>query len=238
MLDNNSTTSNAIYLFDCMFATKTATNFQKLKGLFTLSYEYIYSQYIKGKPVRGKRWYVIDSSTSESTLKKYISDFEIRDEVWKEIPDCNDSCMISSYGRLKDANGRPILPLFKRGSSSKEQRYVRLNIKGNTRLYPIGVLVANTFLGVPKEKGLGSRIYHKNGIQYDDYFGNLCYSSIGLFNEYNHKKPLGLYGDIKSIADVTGESPEDIKKALSNNSVLTSKGYVVKYVLLKTRLTA
>ena len=90
------------------------------------------------------------------------------EEIWKPVKDFEDYYEISNLGRLKRLPDKLICENRRHG----EYKYITLRVKNHTsRSTSVHRLVAETFLGIPKEPNL--QVNHINEIKSDNRVTNL-----------------------------------------------------------------
>lgn len=173
-----------IYLYDAMFNTKKECTLKYVASLFKINREELNGDFKEGKCIRkGGRWFIIDDSTSVRTIRELHSKINLKYEAWKYIEGTNGEYLISSYGRVKDKNGRFYLSYQKNLRSGKKSvRYLKLKIDGKIKEFSVSRLVAFHFVLASERVSFNDfkryRVVHKNKFSHDDYFGNLAISLI------------------------------------------------------------
>lgn len=181
-----------MYLYDARYNILQKTTYEKLEGIFDMSHTSLASMKCKKQRLR-KRYYIVNDDVTLKERKKYYSSYEIKDETWKEVEGSDGKYLVSDYGRFKRIyKSRPegvfILPYIKHG---KKHQVVKITFKGINSEYLVGRIVAYHFLDiyyiqdskVRKSKNdkykyythKDVKVYHKNGLAYDNYVGNLEY---------------------------------------------------------------
>lgn len=184
-----------LYLYDPRYNLKTETSLEKMCKLFRKTkgdLKYYYKS--KGKKINNK-YYIIDENTSKKQLKEFYSKEVFKDEIWKTIEGSEGQFIISNYGRFKRIyksipEGKFLLPYYiPARNRNKNKQFIKVKFKGIYKEYTVARLVAYHFIDIyytndkviKKSKDEKYKYYtyddvtayHKNGLVYDNYAGNL-----------------------------------------------------------------
>lgn len=160
-----------VYLYDPVLNTKTKTNYKLLSGMTGQSAGTLASYKNKGMKVRSLNCYLIDENTPLSQRREWYKEEEIMGERWLELEGTQRGISISNHGRFKreyESVTNFIMPYQYKG----QHQEVKVDFKGKYQAYQVSKLVAHHFIGPRKE---GMAVYHKNGIEVDNFVGNLVY---------------------------------------------------------------
>lgn len=167
-----------LYIYDAMFSTKKECSLKYVSKLFKISHNELNVNLENGKCLRTGRWFLIDDSTKLKTIREFHSQIKLECEAWKAIKETNGEYFISSYGRVKDKNGKFYLPYQRNLKNGKKSvRYVKLKVNGTTKEFAVSRLVAYYFIVASNKLSFDDfkayRVCHKNKFSHDDYFNNL-----------------------------------------------------------------
>lgn len=183
-----------LYLYDPRYNLKTETTYEKMCRLFVKTKGTLQSYKSKNRKVN-KRYYIIDENTSKKQLKEFYSKEIFKDEIWKTIEGSEGQFIISNYGRFKKIyksipEGKFLLPYFvHKRRCNKDKQFIKVKFQGEYKEYNVARLVAYHFVDIyytndkviRKSKDRKYKAYtyddvtafHKNGLVYDNYAGNL-----------------------------------------------------------------
>lgn len=167
-----------IYLYDAMFSTKKECSLEYVSELFRMDIDKLKNCLSEKTCLKARRWFLIDDKTPEEIIRGFHSNIKPQFEAWKEIKETNGEYFISSYGRVKDKNGKFLLPYQKTlRNGQKSVRYVRIKIMGSSIEFSICRLVAFYFIVASNKLSFNDFrnyiVLHKNNFAHDDYFANL-----------------------------------------------------------------
>ncbi|MGL5328950.1 MAG: NUMOD4 domain-containing protein [Peptostreptococcaceae bacterium] len=214
-----------LYLYDPRYNLKTETDYIKIIGLCRVTGATIDLCINKDKKI-SSRYYVIDESFTKKEIRNLYEKEVFKDEHWKEIEGSEGEFLISNYGRFKRIynkypKGKFLLPYFSsKRSCNKHKQHIKVKFKGVYREYPVARLVAYHFVDIyytsdsiikkskdPKYKKYTYNdvsAYHKNGLMYDNYVGNLEWlDKQDVAKKTAHKSKTK--GTIVAIDVITGE---------------------------------
>lgn len=122
-------------------------------------------------------------------IKQNIVNFNLEEEIWKDIPDYEGIYQASNYGRIRTAPNKTTFTqrhgirhwksriMSGRGNNLKTGKRVGLWKDGKVKDWLVARLVAITFLGKPTKEA--NTVNHKNGNRLDNRIENLEWLSIG-----------------------------------------------------------
>lgn len=183
-----------MYLYDARYNLKTETTYEKASKLLGINEKEL--KVHKENKTKIRKFYLIDDDASIKKLKELYSKEIFKNETWKVIEGSDDNFLISNYGRFKriyksHPEGKFIMPYFqnRKVNVNKNKQFVKVNFKGIYKEYCVARLVAYHFVDIyydsdgwtRKGKDLKYKrynfedviVYHKNGLVYDNYHGNL-----------------------------------------------------------------
>lgn len=185
-----------IYLYDPRYNLKKETTYEKLSGIFGMSKNALMVSKFK-KSKLNRKYYIIDEDTTITEIREMYSKEKFENETWKIIEGSDDKFLISNYGRFKRIykkypNGKFVMPYFvpkRSGKNNRDKQFIKCKFKGSYKEHAVSRLVAYHFVEIyydsdgwtRKGKDLKYKnytfddvvVYHKNGILYDNYHGNL-----------------------------------------------------------------
>lgn len=186
-----------LYIYDAKYNLKTITTYEKISDITGATKNTLASLKCKGKKLtRLKDCYLIDENTNITQLRKWYEDVKFENEVWKTIEGSDQIFKISNYGRFKRIykkcpEGKFILPYFitRRKNANKNKQFIKVKFLGEYKEYSVSRLVAYHFVDIyydsdgwtKKGKALKYKnytfddvvVFHKNGLVYDNFHGNL-----------------------------------------------------------------
>lgn len=229
-----------IYIYDARYNLKTPTTYEKLINITGSSYTALASRKSKKRKIpRLDYCYIIDDKTSKSQLRYFYENVKFHNEVWKDI---DDTYKISNYGRVKKMTyekhpeGKLMLPYPKLRYKNK------LLIKIHGKEIFIHKLVSEYFVENPNNYKC---VYHKNGILYDNYHGNLEWAThsklgeIGAARRNNRPSIIAIdvntgeiidwFKSARDVAKVLFTNRQSVMDCLNGKIEMTMSGYKFKY---------
>lgn len=184
-----------MYLYDARYNSKTKTTYDKLTEIFGMSKSSLASYKSKKRKIK-KYYYLVDDDISIKELKELYSTVEYENEVWKVIEGSDGNFLISNYGRFKriyksSPDGKFIMPYYitRKVNVNKNKQFIKVKFQNKYKEQSVSRLVAYHFVDIyyesdgwtKKGKSLKYKnytfddvvVYHKNGLVYDNYHGNL-----------------------------------------------------------------
>lgn len=254
----NKKHSKKVYLYDPRYNLKELTTYEKLNKTFGMSLSKL--SYAKVKKTKIDRfWYILDIKTSKQEFRELYIKEKFHNETWKVIEGSDDKFLVSNYGRFKriyksSPDGKFILPFTEQRKLNKnnKKQFIKVKFLGGYAAHNVARVVAYHFVDVfyerkhdkYKNKNYNELVvYHKNGMIYDNYHGNLEWldredlSKRTVMTKCKHPivasdadtgELIGYYNSTRDAAKKLPISKSSVQTALKENIVVGGR-YIFEY---------
>lgn len=254
----NKRQSKEVILYDARYNKKEKTNYEKLKEVFEMTTSQLYRAKTHRTKIN-KIWYVMDIKATKQEFRELYIKEKFYNEAWKVIEGSDDKFLVSNYGRFKSINksypnGKFILPFIVQRETNKNnnKQFIKVKFLGKYTAHNVARIVAYHFVDVFQERKHDKYknknyseliVYHKNGMVYDNYHGNLEWldredlSKRTVMIKCKHPivaidadtgELIGYYNSTRDAANKLPISKTAVQTALKENKVVGGR-YIFEY---------
>lgn len=164
-----------LYLYNPLTNTKTATSYAELEEKTKYNKAALQKAKLHTEKLAQNGCYLIDETFTTKQRRELHANETFKNEVWLKVQGYDGRYYISNYGRVKAYYKSIKKAVFMLPNHDKSKLVIRL-CGGDSRKtnHTIASLVAKHFIG-PKMPG--QVVTHKNGLYYDNFAGNLRYTT-------------------------------------------------------------